>query len=265
MIGKSTVFPFAAASRPGPSQQVAYSCGMSFRPATRHVPMSVQIGDQVRKRITSGEWAVGTKLPGEHDLVAAFGASRATVREALRGLIHAGLLEARPGDGTYVRSASELDAVLRRQISPRAVDSVFEVREALEIYAARLAAARATDDELGELAVLLADRDAATDLKGRLERDIRFHDALVAASGNPLLLDMYRGVDRASTYSPGELSERARRRFLVGEWEDEDEHHALLSALRQRDPDAAADAATRLLQHAREAFVRAEDGGTGDG
>ncbi|MGW5644302.1 FadR/GntR family transcriptional regulator [Saccharopolyspora sp. NPDC003752] len=230
----------------------------SFQPAVRNVPMSVQIGEQVRTRITSGEWPVGMRLPGEHALVETFGASRATVREALRGLIHAGLLEARPGDGTYVRASSELDAVLQRRVSPKTVDDVFELREALEIHAARLAATRATREELAALAKILASRDAAPDLKARLERDLQFHDALVTATGNPLLAEMHQSLDRAATYAPEGLTEREHRKFLVGEWEDEDEHHALLAALELRDADAAAEAAARLLLHAREAFLRAQ-------
>ena len=131
---------------------MSYSYGVHhLQPTVRNVPLSVQIGTQLREQIMNGTWPVGTKVPGEHDLVRTFGTSRNTVREALRALVHLGLLESRPGDGTYVRSTSELGAVLGRRITEESVNEVFEVREALEVQAARLAASRITESQIGEL------------------------------------------------------------------------------------------------------------------
>jgi GntR family transcriptional repressor for pyruvate dehydrogenase complex len=79
----------------------------------------------------------GLELPGEAELARRLGVGRSTVREAIRALAYAGLLETRQGSGTFVRSVTPVDgwqAVLRRA----AMLEVFEVRQALEVQAARL-------------------------------------------------------------------------------------------------------------------------------
>src|SRR5919108_1170066 len=73
---------------------------------------------QMEALIAGGEWPVGSKIPPEPELVAALGVGRNTVREAVRALERAGLLEPRRGDGTYVRATSDLGAALMRR-APR--------------------------------------------------------------------------------------------------------------------------------------------------
>ena len=72
--------------------------------------------DGMRALLASGEWTVGTRIPPEPVLGAALGVSRNTVREAVKALAHVGLLEVRRGDGTYVAAATEMQALMRRQV-----------------------------------------------------------------------------------------------------------------------------------------------------
>ncbi|MET0188833.1 MAG: GntR family transcriptional regulator, partial [Pseudonocardia sediminis] len=109
----------------------------------RNVPLSTQIAERMRDRIDSGDWPVGMRIPAESALVAELGVSRNSVREGLRSLVHAGLLDARPGDGTYVRARSELRAVLERRARRGRPGDAAEVRSMLECQGARLASARA--------------------------------------------------------------------------------------------------------------------------
>lgn len=69
--------------------------------------------DQLRAQLTNGEWAVDDRIPTEHELAEQLGVGRNTVREAVRVLVHAGLLESRQGNGTFVRSTADPAAVLR--------------------------------------------------------------------------------------------------------------------------------------------------------
>ena len=72
---------------------------------------------QLRDQVLSGQWAVGARLPAETELAQRLEVGRSTVREAVRALVHAGLLETRQGSGTYVRSVtpgSEWESRLRR-------------------------------------------------------------------------------------------------------------------------------------------------------
>lgn len=225
---------------------MSYSYGVHhLHPTVRNVPLSVQIGTQLREQIMNGTWPVGTKVPGEHDLVKTFGTSRNTVREALRALVHLGLLESRPGDGTYVRSTSELGAVLGRRITEESVDEVFEVREALELQAARLAALRITEEQVEELRALLKERYDGETASERMQADIRFHQAIVAASGNPLITELHHGMEPAVTHNESDYSARGADGFLLAE------HEAILDALVRNDPDAAVAATLQLLDGAK--------------
>src|SRR6188768_891862 len=112
--------------------------------------------EELRGRIETQEWPVGARIPPEPALAELLGVGRNTVREAVQSLVHAGLLVRRQGSGTYVLSSSELAASMGRQIADARQRDVVEVRRALEMEAARLAARRrnATD-----VATLLDERD----------------------------------------------------------------------------------------------------------
>ncbi|MGW5612136.1 FadR/GntR family transcriptional regulator [Streptomyces sp. NPDC003753] len=76
---------------------------MPLRSAARTNLVDVVI-EQVEDLISSGEWPLDSRIPSEPALVEQQGVGRNTVREAVRALVHTGMLEARQGDGTYVRS-----------------------------------------------------------------------------------------------------------------------------------------------------------------
>ncbi|RAV08919.1 GntR family transcriptional regulator [Mycolicibacterium sp. GF69] len=158
-----------------------------------------QVIEQLRASITSGEWPVGERIPNETVLVESLGVGRNTVREAVRALAHAGLLEVRQGDGTYVRATSEVSGALRRLCGTEWRD-VLQVRRALEVEAARGAAARRTVQDLAEMRKLLARRDeclAGGDTDEFACADADFHLAVVRSSHNGTLTELYRGLMEA--------------------------------------------------------------------
>src|ERR1700760_2897957 len=81
---------------------------------TRRTGLVEQVIEQMRDAIRTGDWAVDQRIPPEPELVTVLGVGRNTVREAVRALSHAGLLEVRQGDGTFVRATSELSGAVRR-------------------------------------------------------------------------------------------------------------------------------------------------------
>ena len=117
---------------------------MALNVPIRPEPLSTQVARQIENLITSGVWPVGSRIPAEKDLVSQLLVSRNTVREALRSLVHTGMIEARVGDGTYVRSLTELAAPLVRRVKRGSLKDAIEVRAALEKEAAHLAAVRRT-------------------------------------------------------------------------------------------------------------------------
>ncbi|MBX5103763.1 FadR family transcriptional regulator [Rhizobium lentis] len=148
--------------------------------------------EAIRSDILGKRWGVGEKLPNEASLSAMLCVSRGTVREAVRVLVSQGYLETRQGSGTYVRSTRDAGRPLTmaRRASLR---DQFEARLALDVEAARLTAVRRTPETVAELRRLLAERGTydGGDKAGFVERDLAFHKAVIAASGNRAMIEIY--------------------------------------------------------------------------
>ncbi|RCW46223.1 GntR family transcriptional regulator [Halopolyspora algeriensis] len=151
-----------------------------------HTDSSVPLRDQVRKalhtRIAQGLLRPGDRL-FEQDLATEFGTSRVPVREAIRMLQSEGFVEVRPRRrGVFVRT-----------LDRRETEELFDVREALEVLAARLAAQRSHSDEvirMGELATRARQALEGGDIESMSDANSTFHHELVALSGNALLASM---------------------------------------------------------------------------
>lgn len=160
----------------------------SLRPS----PLVEQATEHLREQIVSGQWPVGTRLPGETALAAQLGVGRSTVREALRALAGAGLVRSRQGAGVFVVSTVP-DEDFGTRLRRAAVTDVYEVRAMVEVQAARLAARRRTEADVAALRVALAARRQAA---GRgdaafVDADIALHAGVVAAARNPVLTDLF--------------------------------------------------------------------------
>jgi DNA-binding FadR family transcriptional regulator len=192
--------------------------------------------DSLRTEIAAGRWAIGSRIPIEPQLALLLGVSRGTVREAVRTLVSRGLLEVRQGSGTYVRSGFDPSSSLQKMRRASLRDQ-FEVRRALEVEAARLAALRHTAKDLRRLHTLLDKRglpDASDAGAAFIERDLAFHLAIVDISGNLALVETCRFVS-------GYIKET-----IVGTMgtslpePNEAAHRAIVEAIASRDPDRAA-------------------------
>lgn len=200
--------------------------------------------EALRAEVASGAWPVGEKIPTEPQLVEQLGIGRNALREAVRALVHAGLLEPRQGDGTYVRATSELAGAVRRRTSRAELLEVFEVRRALEVEAARLAAMRRTDADLAALEALQRERAEAGrghELERFVETDVRLHRLIAAASHNAMLAELYDDFSAALRDLLYDSVQRAPWTAQV------DIHDGLIEAIRAGDPDAAAAATAEVL------------------
>ncbi|GAB3498480.1 FadR/GntR family transcriptional regulator [Nocardiopsis coralliicola] len=218
--------------------------------STRRTGLVDQVIGQLRAQIDSGEWGVGDRIPTESELSEQLEVGRNTVREAVRALAHAGLLEIRQGAGTFVRASSELGGALRRRLERSRTRENLEVRRALEIEAARLAAVRRTDADLAALDRTLTLRGEAWrdgDVPAFVEADFTFHLAVVQATHNPLLIELY---DDISTVVYGSIAES------VHPTPEQLDHDRLCEAIRDRDPELALQEAACYLD---DLLSRAED------
>ncbi|MEU6172359.1 FCD domain-containing protein [Streptantibioticus parmotrematis] len=216
----------------------------------RTASLASQLVDSLRSHIEAGGWPVGTRIPPEQALMEELGVGRSTLREAIGALVHLGLLESRIGDGTYVRASSELQSVMVRRASSAERDNVLELRTVLEEYASGAAALRRDEDQLRQLRELLADADAACagrDRSAAAGVDALFHRAVVRASGNDLLIEVYDYLGTALTASPGGLPWD-----VAGAEEHARLHTRLVDAIEARDAGGARDAAAAIVQLTRD-------------
>jgi DNA-binding FadR family transcriptional regulator len=194
--------------------------------------------ESIRSEIRGKRWAVGEKLPNEASLSAMLSVSRGTIREAVRVLVSQGYLETRQGSGTYLKAdnvPATLDLARRASLRDR-----FEARCALDVEGARLAALRQTPAVIAELRRLLDARGkhAGNPDPEFVARDLAFHKAVIAASGNSAMMDIYAFF----TASIQETIEAT-----IGDEVPEPDHWAhasIVDAIETGDPDRA-DAAVR--------------------
>jgi DNA-binding FadR family transcriptional regulator len=219
-------------------------------------PLAEEVTARLRESIVTGRWPLGGRIPPEPELVASLGVSRGTLREAVKALAHAGMLEVRRGDGTYVRATSEISGTARRFYREYDDEDVLQVRFALDTQAARLAAqaaqeAPAADDgAVTALRGMLARRREAwaeQDLEGWIAADWDFHQAVAAASGNPLLHELYSSF--GDVFHGAKMAQRLRDGFdgclRAG-------HEDLADAIAAGDADAAAQTVIANLQYCLE-------------
>ena len=213
---------------------------------------------KLRNMIQSGELPPGSRLPPENQLAAQMGISRSGVREAVKVLESARVLDVRRGDGTYVTSLAPrllLEGVgfAVELLQDDTLLEVMEVRRLLEPAATGLAARRINDAQLDELAAALQRmRDAASDPELLVQADVAFHRAVIASTGNETLTSLLDGLSGRTVRA------RVWRGLVLGNVTQAtiDEHQAIYDALRGHDPFLAQSAAL-LHVNTSEAWLRA--------
>ncbi|ACI51476.1 GntR domain protein [Gluconacetobacter diazotrophicus PA1 5] len=213
----------------------------------------------MRERIASGDWPVGQRIPKETELAEMLQIGRNTVREAVRVLSHAGMIEVRQGDGTYVRALHE-PATIMAQVSHTSLRDHFELRVMLETESARLAALRRTARDIRRMGAALkarGERSSSSDLARFLDLDASFHLAVAEASHNDALIPLYRYfLDAAREAALSALVEH-------GVTEPKLElHERLFQAIEAGDAPRAVRAARAILQPLIAAFTDGKSLGT---
>jgi GntR family transcriptional regulator, transcriptional repressor for pyruvate dehydrogenase complex len=189
----------------------------------------------IRGLIARGELGPGARLPPERELVREIGVSRTSVRAGLQALAAKGLLVTRHGAGTFIASGppaldseplnflAALHGFTRRE--------TFEARRTLEVGVAGMAAERATGNVLAAIADEVTGMFASIDdPHAFLVHDIRFHRAVAAACGNPILASVVEMVSGMFYEQRRRTAGRARDRRPAAEM-----HRQIYQAIRDRD------------------------------
>ncbi|WP_327086284.1 FadR family transcriptional regulator [Nonomuraea sp. NBC_01738] len=214
---------------------------MAESPPLRHGPVVPQLEALMRDRIRQGRWQAGDRLPSEVRLAEELGVGRSSVREAVRLLARDGLLDVRHGSGTFVTVPEEVQSLpepdevgglLRRA---RLIEA-FEVRRALEVEAARLAASRIRPEDIAELRARLRARQErlGDEPEPFVEADLEFHRAIMELSGNAVLAGLFALVEPGLRVTLVEMFVHER-----GLPDVSDAHADLLGALERGDAQAA--------------------------
>ncbi|MCM3318140.1 FadR family transcriptional regulator [Rummeliibacillus stabekisii] len=221
---------------------------------TNKMNLVEQVATQIEQLIESGSWEVGKKIPPEMELMEKFDVSRNTLREAIRALVHAGLLETKQGSGTIVRSANSLGAALKRYVKKTALLEILDVRLALEKQAAQLAAEHRTKDDLAKLEKYIQLSRQAVESKDWglfMELDIRFHKAVVLASTNQLLIDLYEPLlETIYSFVQDLMAMNVTFKF------EEELHIDLLAAIRGQNKEAAATYVENYMELLRKEIIK---------
>ena len=145
---------------------------------------------ELKHKILTGEIVSQTRLM-EIDLSEKMNVSRTPIREAIKRLSEDGLVKVEPRRGAYVANISIKDML-----------DVFEVREDMEGFVAKLAAQRITDEEKAELREIAAEYEAAIekadDKENIIALDEKFHNFIVKCSGNETLSELVKYVQELS-------------------------------------------------------------------
>ena len=161
---------------------------------TRFKKKSSFIADQILRMINTGRYKAGSRLPSERVISEQMGVSRPSLREAISALQIVGILESRPGDGTYVSEPVATEEIMRQAVSVlEECDSPYEgmqARKALEIGAAQLAIKVAANADLAALKEVW-EQKCQRGRRGNLEEYLRygkeFHLAIARATKNRLI------------------------------------------------------------------------------
>ncbi|MDD4781054.1 MAG: FadR/GntR family transcriptional regulator [Tissierellia bacterium] len=206
--------------------------------------LSLQVAEELEKQISLGSWKVGSKIPSETELMELFGVSRNTLREAIRYLAIIGVLDTRPGNGTYIITENVFNASMKRRLENEKLSHILETRMLLEPEIINLATMRGTDEDINNLVIchnnlLNSFENYWTDY---VEADIKFHSQIADMCKNPLLADFYRAITEA-------LPEYIHDNFLklCNDNKDLYLHKELVDLIKIRDGEKAKDITSLML------------------
>lgn len=212
-----------------------------------------QIVDALGSSIVAGHFAEGIQLPTEPELANTYGASRLIIREAMKSLAAKGLVSIRPRTGTHVLPRSKwnlfdpsvLDWYARLPPDKKLMADLMELRQAIEPQAAHLAALRAEPADMETLQVAYQAMAGASNREDYIDADLRFHGAVVHASGNVFFRQLEMALSAVWTMS---------FRASSDQWGPDPTaltlHKTLLDAISFRNATAAENAVRALIDRA---------------
>ncbi|MGB0848230.1 MAG: FadR/GntR family transcriptional regulator [Thiolinea sp.] len=215
---------------------------------------SGDIAGILRREINKGNLAPKDRLPAERTLAETYGVARGTIREALNQLESEGLVEVRPGSGTYV--LGDQQEQLHSAIEHARPLELIDARFALEPHMCRLAVLHANKKDLERAEELLKTMEASTnDPIAFSIADTKFHTFLAEVTGNSLLIWMVSQINSVRNQEEwAHMRNTTLNEDSIAEYNRQ--HRAILDAIRAREPERAATLMKNHLEGARLSLTR---------
>jgi len=223
-----------------------------FHPEPKHLPD--EIARRLSQAISSGEFAVGDRLPSERLLCEQFSVSRAVVREALSQLKSEGLVESKAGSGVFVIERSQRQAFRMQDVAideKHSLSMVMELLVTIEVAATRFAALRRTPEDLKRIrrALIGMEYEIANDRLGD-DEDFAFHQAIVDATHNPHFQALSEHLEHGARRLIRQARSNTKSRHADLVEAVQEEHKLIYDAIAAGDPERAAEAAESHLRNA---------------
>ena len=219
-----------------------------------------EVLDRLMERIRSGAIPANSNLPSERELMEEFGVGRPTVREALQSLERSGIIEITHGERArvIVPSAESLlsqfagGAMHMLRTQPGTLEHLKEVRVFLETGTARMAAERATEEDVARLRLAVAkQRASVVHLERFIELDMAFHREIATISRNPIFPSIVEALfGWAGEYYQSMVRAPGAEELTLAE------HERIVDAIAARDPQAASEAMYTHLTRANTLYQR---------
>jgi GntR family transcriptional repressor for pyruvate dehydrogenase complex len=243
-------------------KRFAHPSGAAARLITpiKKTRVAEEVADRIRVLMLDGTFPPGEPLPSERHLAERFGVSRGSIRDALRTLETIGLLETRHGQGTYPHelSVDRLVAPLASVMAYRSdlQDELLDVRRMFEPAVARVAAQRATEEDLADLQRILdTQRQKLKTGQSAIVEDTAFHAILARSTRNRVVMSIMATLNGLLVDSRTQsLQQKGRPARSI------DGHEAVVAALRRRDAEGASQAMYTHIDQIADLMVHAHKG-----
>lgn len=214
---------------------------------TKKERLSDIVADKIRQDIKANKYQAGEKIPAEPELMKIYDVGRSSVREAIKSLAMAGVLQVRQGDGTYINdNVGQLP--LEQRLKNASFEEINAVRRLLEVEIVNLAAELRTTDQLIDMEIQLAARKQAILTEDRLacaNADIAFHMAIAKAAGNSVLTGLYQNFTQTIRLFFSQREQQGVSHFAISHHL----HEELLKAIRARKKKQAVEVITYILNN----------------
>lgn len=223
-------------------------------------PLYEQVVEQIESLIIEGQLKQGERLPAERHLSERFGVSRTVIREAVKSLQEKGLVEIRPGVGTFVHNS--MSEIMRQSLErmvmidqQQGLGNLMEVREIFEPQIAALAADKASPENIAAMQEAIKVMDASMhDVDAFISADHAFHLALAKATQNQLIVSLLDSIVDLLTEQRHQIVSKNPE----GPKHGQEYHKRILQAVKDRDWKLARRTMFEHLKQVREDSLNTE-------